>query len=600
MNEIKKCSIGGISFTLERSACDALSEYINSLKEAYKDDPDGEEILADIEARIAELILSTQSAEGVVARPLIDNIIKQLGTPHEIDDEKADSVPRSAEHTDKNGNPRIPRRLYRDLENSKLGGVCAGLAKYFDIDPTWVRLAMFAPLILSVLCQMNIFQWMFIYKLSSMMSSMFGFIIIAYVIMWFAVPAATTARQKLEQQGERVTAQGIKNNTQVAPDERERTLVAKIVMTVGSITLIVLKIFAALMLVGLIVGGSVLGLVAFSSIPMVAFDTATGVALMAFFLVVLVPIVALIYLAIALIGSRKPSGKMMLLMLILWIVSLVTMTVSAIKSPVRFENSVENAFESVFEHDEDILYDEFSEEEVEEFRRKLGVEVPASVESTTTSTHVLGDQTVVLSGSTEAVENIEANIKFSKEGISIVENGKSLLTISADGVMVDDKKVATFKEDENGFTMSIGDVKIKVNDEGGSVTAAANGVKEGHDYRVLDNIAVERHQKADRVIIFCGEADDVRECKERLNFTNTEITFVADKKYCVRINRSGEVDNGFAKLRNKVFDKIDADTRYGEFFVDNADVLVYYEIGPNADMYRKSAESLCRLFKKLD
>ena len=94
----------------------------------------------------------------------------------------------------------------------------------------------------------------------------------------------------------------------MAPDERERTLVAKIVMTVGSIALIVLKIFAALMLVGLIVGGSVLGLVAFSSIPMVAFDTATGVALMAFFLVVLVPIVALIYLAIALIGSRKPSG----------------------------------------------------------------------------------------------------------------------------------------------------------------------------------------------------------------------------------------------------------------------------------------------------
>lgn len=600
MNEIKKCSIGGISFTLERSACDALSEYINSLKEAYKDDPDGEEILADIEARIAELILSTQSAEGVVARPLIDNIIKQLGTPHEIDDEKADSVPRSAEHTDKNGNPRIPRRLYRDLENSKLGGVCAGLAKYFDIDPTWVRLAMFAPLILSVLCQMNIFQWMFIYKLSSMMSSMFGFIIIAYVIMWFAVPAATTARQKLEQQGERVTAQGIKNNTQVAPDERERTLVAKIVMTVGSITLIVLKIFAALMLVGLIVGGSVLGLVAFSSIPMVAFDTATGVALMAFFLVVLVPIVALIYLAIALIGSRKPSGKMLLLMLILWIVSLVTMTVSAIQSPVRFENSVENAFESVFEHDEDILYDEFSEEEVEEFRRKLGVEVPASVESTTTSTHVLGDQTVVLSGSTEAVENIEANIKFSKEGISIMENGKSLLTISADGVTVDDKKVATFEEDENGFTMSIGDVKIKVNDEGGSVTAAANGVKEGHHYSVLDNIAVERHQKSDRVIIFCGEADDVKECKERLNFTKTEITFVADKKYCVRINRSGEVDYGFAKFRNRVSDKIDADTRCGEFFVDNADVLVYYEIGPNADMYRKSFESLHKQFKKLD
>jgi len=61
MNEIKKCSIAGVSFTLENDAYDVLSTYIESLKETYKDDPDGEEIIADIEARIAELILSAQS-----------------------------------------------------------------------------------------------------------------------------------------------------------------------------------------------------------------------------------------------------------------------------------------------------------------------------------------------------------------------------------------------------------------------------------------------------------------------------------------------------------------------------------------------------------
>ncbi len=472
MNEIKRCSIGGISFTLELNAYEALNNYIETLKGAYKDDPDGEEILADIEARIAELILSTQSADGVVAKPLIDNIIKQLGMPDEIDDEKAEDYTRSTEHTDLNGNPRIPRRLYRDLENSKLGGVCAGLAKYFDIDPTWVRLTMFAPLILSTVGELHIFDWFFFYKITSWMGNLFGLLVIAYIIMWFSVPAASTARQKLEQKGERITAQGIKKNTQSAPDERERTLVAKIVMTIGSIMLVVLKVFAALMLVGLVVGGSVLGLVALSSIPMIAFDAATGLALFSFFFVVLVPIAVLIYLAVLFIGSRKPSGKFLLVMLVLWILSLVTMTISAIKSPARFDHQIENAFDAVFEQDSDMLYDEFSQEEVEEFRRKLGVEAPDSIDSTTTSTHVLGDQTVVLSGSTEAVENIEANIKFSKEGISIMENGKSLLTISADGVTVDDKKVATFEEDENGFTMSIGDVKIKVNDEGGSITAA--------------------------------------------------------------------------------------------------------------------------------
>ena len=58
------------------------------------------------------------------------------------------------------------------------------------------------------------------------------------------------------------------------------------------------------------------------------------------------------------------------------------------------------------------------------------------------------------------------------------------------------------------------------------------------------------------------------------------------------------MDNGYAKLRNRESDKIDADTRCGEFFVDDADVLVYYEIGPNADMYRKSFESLRKHYKE--
>lgn len=597
MNEVKKCSIGGISFTLEQNAYDALSTYIDTLKAAYQDDPDGEEILADIEARIAELILSTQSAEGVVARPLIDNIIKQLGTPSEIDDEKAEqSAPRNAEHTDLNGNPRIPRRLYRDLANSKLGGVCAGLAKYFDVDPTWVRLAMFSPLIFSLVGQLNIMNWYFIYKISSLMGNLFGLLVIGYIIMWFSVPAASSARQKLEQQGERVTAQGIKANTQAAPDDRERTLMAKIFMVLGSIVLIMLKVFAALILVGMVVGVSVLGLVALSALPMMTFDFVTGLALLAFFCVILIPLIALIYLAIMFIGSRKPSGRGMIIALILWVMALATMTVAAIKSPARFGNQIENAFDAVFEHDSDLLYDEFTQEEIDEFRRETAGDADGNV----TRTHVQGDTQLVLYGEAAQVEKLETKITFGENGIEIVDEGQPLLSITKDGITVENEKVATFSEDENGFTMEIGDVKIKVNDEGGSVTAAANGVKEGHDYRVVDDIAVERHQNRDRVIIFCGEADDVKECKERLNFSNTEITFIADKKYCIRINRSGEVDNGFATLRNKSFNKIDADTRYGEFFVDETDVLVYYEIGRNADMYRKSFESLQKQFKKMD
>ena len=75
MNEIKKCSISGVAFTFEKVAYNRLSEYIDSLKRAYKNSTECDEIIADIEARIAELILSAQSDQSqVVCLPLIENI----------------------------------------------------------------------------------------------------------------------------------------------------------------------------------------------------------------------------------------------------------------------------------------------------------------------------------------------------------------------------------------------------------------------------------------------------------------------------------------------------------------------------------------------
>ena len=134
MNEIKKCSLSGIGFTLEKVAYNRLNDYLNSLKEAYKNSADCEEIMADIEARIAELILSAQSdTQCVVTLPIVENIIAQLGSPEDISGEEA--TPKAESNT------RIPRRLYRDMENSKLGGVCAGIGDYFNIDPTLIRLA---------------------------------------------------------------------------------------------------------------------------------------------------------------------------------------------------------------------------------------------------------------------------------------------------------------------------------------------------------------------------------------------------------------------------------------------------------------------------
>ena len=104
---------------------------------------------------------------------------------------------------------------------------------------------------------------------------------------------------------------------------------------------------------------------------MLGFEFATGVALISSLMAVIFPLLVLIYLIIMLLVSMRPKGKVLLIMLILWIISLTTMTLSAIKSPARFDNSIENLFESVFEHDEEILYKEFTQEEIDEWREQM-------------------------------------------------------------------------------------------------------------------------------------------------------------------------------------------------------------------------------------
>lgn len=454
MNEIKKCSIAGVSFTLENNAYETLQAYIKSLHDTYKDNPDGEEIIADIEARIAELILSTQPADAIIAKPLIDNIIKQLGSAEEIDEDGAEH---HADTTDQNGNPRIPRRLYRDLQHGKLGGVCAGVANYFDIDTTWVRLALFVPLILCIFGgSLDFLRW-----ITPLMGNLCGVAILGYIVMWFTIPPASSARQKLEMRGERITARNIHETTQSAIDERERTLLAKIMMAIGSLLLIFLKVIALFIFIGLVVGISVLGFVGMVTIPATfTTDFTTGLALAAVFVVMIVPVLALTYLTVSLLIARRPKGKAMMVMFIIWLVALVIMTISAIKSPVRFDRQIENAFESVFEHDHDKLYEEFSQQEIDEFREQIN--------NMDISTKQEGDITVTLQGAEEQLEKLEASMKISEEGVHISADDQNI-EITPDGITINGEKFIDYTtetiESANGsskaFIFSIGDVKVR-------------------------------------------------------------------------------------------------------------------------------------------
>ena len=326
MNEIKKCSISGVGFTFEKVAYDRLNNYLASLKEAYKNSPDSEEILADIEARIAELILSAQSdAQCVVTLPIIENIIEQLGSPEAISGEES--------KTANNTESRIPRRLYRDLENAKLGGVCAGLAKHFGVDAVWIRLAMASPLILVVIGAP------FLHWLSTLGGNLCAVFFITYLILWFAIPEAKSARQKLEAEGKPISASTIANRQGATQEEQAKSSVASAVTTFGRFMVIVMKVllglllfpvtfvafFLLLSLVVITAGVSELFIVDIGNFAgLVDAANEVGVPLMTCsLLLVLVPAIYIGYLLITLLINKKPRWWVFLVTIVAWLLVLI-------------------------------------------------------------------------------------------------------------------------------------------------------------------------------------------------------------------------------------------------------------------------------------
>ena len=386
MKEVKKCSISGVAFTMDTDAYEALAAYLDSLKKSYKDTADGAEIVADIEARIAELILSAQDNTRVVEKPLILNIIQQMGSAEDISDQGADRDL----HCD---TPRIPRRLYRDTENAKLGGVCAGIGKYFDVDPVWIRLGMFLPILLSFLHWIPFMDWT-----GPMMGNLFGIFVICYVIMWFAVPAARTARQKLEMNGEKITAQSIRETTEATagcdPDVRAKPIVAEAVSVFGKVVLILLKLFAGLLVFGLIMGACALIIGLFALViggggilsPFFPLGMTLWVPILGIF-IVLIPVILLIYVLMCLIASRKPGGTTVLVIFLLWLASFIACACIAIREDVgdRFRakrNVIEQVLntEVVIDNDtttvQKLLKEYESQNVIEDGHKTLHISIP--------------------------------------------------------------------------------------------------------------------------------------------------------------------------------------------------------------------------------
>ena len=178
-------------YHIDDDAYRLLDDYLANLKHFFRKQEGAEEIVNDIEIRIAELFAEKVSAgKQVITIADVEEIIARVGKPEDFGVSDDESEPHKKEQTASSGQgytrTTTARRLFRDPDNKLLGGVAAGLAAYFGWDITLVRILMII-LVFVPYCPM----------------------IILYIIGWLVIPEARTAAEKLSMRGEAVTIENI-------------------------------------------------------------------------------------------------------------------------------------------------------------------------------------------------------------------------------------------------------------------------------------------------------------------------------------------------------------------------------------------------------
>ena len=217
MKKTNTINLGGIIFHVDEDAFTQLQNYLNAIRSYFSTSDGQEEIVADIESRIAEIF--QEKNISIITTIQVDDVISIMGKPEDYGD---------GEHDEKITKPLVKeqrtRKIFRHPDDKILGGVCGGLGAYFNVDPVLFRLGF----------------------LLTMLIGGFGFFV--YLILWVIAPLADRASDHLEMRGEPVTAETIGRAVaskieDTVINENNQSMVRKILAGIGSVFGFCIEIF---------------------------------------------------------------------------------------------------------------------------------------------------------------------------------------------------------------------------------------------------------------------------------------------------------------------------------------------------------------------
>lgn len=270
MEKIISINLAGQILPIEETAYNRLNVYFDSLRTYFRTQEGGDEILSDIESRVAELLVAKIRLGVPAINALhVAEIENQLGSVEDF--RKADGIDADFDTPPSDVPPPSGRRrrFFRDPSDKVLGGVCAGLAGYFNVDPALVRI-IFGVLALAgwgtgVLLYLALWflvpestentyrgrrlyrsaddKWLggvcgglaayfdkdpwlfrlvfgipllfgtgFLHGFSFLFGSLSGAAVLIYILLWIVLPLAKTDYQKMELRGEKIDLQTIRDN----------------------------------------------------------------------------------------------------------------------------------------------------------------------------------------------------------------------------------------------------------------------------------------------------------------------------------------------------------------------------------------------------
>jgi len=348
MNKTVNINLANSLFHIDDAAYDKLRRYLESVKRSFAGTAGSDEIIADIEARVAELFLEKMENERqVITQKEVDAVINIMGQPEDymIDEDIFEDQPKSS--SSKTTSTSRVKKLYRDTDQKYIGGVCSGLEYYLGFDALWIRL---------IFLLLGIFT---------------GFGFIAYILLWILVPEASTTSQKLDMTGKPINISNIERKVKEGFDDvadkvknvdydkmgdKVKSGSKTFFDTIGDIIMFLFKVFGkfigilliivgASTLIGLFIGLFTVGIIDVVHLPGLDFYDIVNtsgapvwlVSLLLFFAVG-IPFFFLLYLGLKiLVNNLKSIGNIAKFSLLgLWLVTVGVLIALAVRQAAEF------------------------------------------------------------------------------------------------------------------------------------------------------------------------------------------------------------------------------------------------------------------------